>query len=166
MPSLNPTSVTNLGASNLQKGVPAQYLLGVKLAYNDSVATAFYVGVAFASVAALAACAMEWKSVKHGGTPSTPKMLENGTASPETTASSSEHPQQESKKPADTEKDESRLDPDISLHNVYQSPEEMVRGEFGGSLRGNGALRSLSRSEGRVDLRMDGGVKDMVPLKL
>jgi hypothetical protein len=47
-PGLDPAVVINLGASHIQKGIPAQFLKGVTQAYNDAITTAFYVAVAFA----------------------------------------------------------------------------------------------------------------------
>lgn len=63
-PGIDPTTVINLGASHIQKGIPANFLKGVTQAYNDAITTAFYVAVAFAAISVVAACGMEWKSVK------------------------------------------------------------------------------------------------------
>jgi len=56
--------VISLGASHIKDGLDPQYVDGVKLAYNDAVAVAFYAGIAFAAVSAFISLGMEWKSVK------------------------------------------------------------------------------------------------------
>jgi MFS family permease len=63
-PGIDPAAVVNLGASHIQKGVPPQFIKGIIQAYNDAITTAFYVAVAFGVVGTIAACGMEWRSVK------------------------------------------------------------------------------------------------------
>ena len=64
-PGIDPAFVIGLGASHIQDGrIPDQYIEGVKQAYNDAIAKAFFIGVAFAIVALFASGFIEWKSVK------------------------------------------------------------------------------------------------------
>ena len=64
VPDLDPQAVMSAGATTLQQVIPAQYLSGVRLAYNDSLTETFYVGVAMAGVSFFGAVLFEWKSVK------------------------------------------------------------------------------------------------------
>ncbi|KAK5133653.1 hypothetical protein LTR08_007507 [Meristemomyces frigidus] len=64
VPDLDPAIVLATGATSLKTAIPQQYLGGVQLAYNDSVMSTFYVGVAMATVSFFGAIAFEWKSVK------------------------------------------------------------------------------------------------------
>ena len=153
-PGIDPASVVNLGASHLQRDIPAQFLNGVRLAYNNAITTGFYVGVAFAAVATVAACGMEWKSVKKDKT----KEVEAGEIELETQdkQDDSAPPQYDvldnipieegvheigpipaPDPPAHEVKidDHEQFEPDISVHNIYEQPEDMVRGEFAGAVR-------------------------------
>lgn len=64
VPGLDPNVVLSAGATTLQDVIPTQFLEGVKLAYNDSVISTYYVGVGMGCVSLLGAVFVEWKSVK------------------------------------------------------------------------------------------------------
>lgn len=89
-PGIDPNLVINLGASNIQKGLPAEYLAGVRQAYNDAIGTAFYVGVAFAAAGTISACMMEWKNLKGVAE----EQQRNKESAPSSDAQREENPQQ------------------------------------------------------------------------
>lgn len=64
VPNLNPQTVLNSGATNLATDIPAEYLGGVRVAYNDTLTTTFYVSVAAAALSIFGSAFVEWKSVK------------------------------------------------------------------------------------------------------
>lgn len=64
VPNLDPMVVLAAGATTLQKEIPAQYLAGVREAYNSAITDTFYVGVTTAALSIIGALAMEWKSIK------------------------------------------------------------------------------------------------------
>lgn len=64
VPDLDPSIVLNAGATTLVEKVPAQFLAGVRLAYNNAITSSFYVATAMAAVSIFGAVAFEWKSVK------------------------------------------------------------------------------------------------------
>ncbi|EGP85536.1 unnamed protein product [Zymoseptoria tritici ST99CH_3D7] len=64
VPDLDPRIVLEAGATTLVKSVPGESLMGVRLAYNDSIMSAFLVATAMATISVLGAVAFEWKSVK------------------------------------------------------------------------------------------------------
>jgi hypothetical protein len=64
VPDLDPTIVLQAGATTLVQKVPAEFLRGVRLAYNDSIMSAFLVATAMAVVSVLGSVAFQWKSVK------------------------------------------------------------------------------------------------------
>lgn len=64
VPSLDPTIVLNAGATTLTEKIPAEFLGGVRLAYNNAIMDSFYVATALAAVSVFGAVAFEWKSVK------------------------------------------------------------------------------------------------------
>jgi MFS family permease len=64
IPNFNPGIVVSAGATELQSKLSAADKVPVLIAYNDALATTFYVSVACAAFSAIGALAMEWKSVK------------------------------------------------------------------------------------------------------
>lgn len=64
VPDLDPMTVLGAGATTLQQTIPAQFLAGVRQAYNSAVIDTFYVGTAMAAVSIIGALALEWKSIK------------------------------------------------------------------------------------------------------
>ncbi|KAK2626637.1 hypothetical protein QTJ16_003812 [Diplocarpon rosae] len=63
-PDVNPLIVLSIGATSLQKDLPADQLPGVKLAYNAALTQAFLVAAVMAALTIIGAAAVEWKSVK------------------------------------------------------------------------------------------------------
>lgn len=63
-PGIDPEFVTKVGATELAKQIPPQFLLGVRIAYNDALTQAWYVAVAMSALSMLGAVLVEWKSVK------------------------------------------------------------------------------------------------------
>lgn len=64
VPSINPTMVLQLGATNLKKHVDPALIVDVLKAYNSAITQTFYVSVAVAALSIFGAVAVEWKSVK------------------------------------------------------------------------------------------------------
>ncbi|KAK4500278.1 hypothetical protein PRZ48_008467 [Zasmidium cellare] len=64
VPDLDPAKVLAAGATTLQQAVPAQYLAGVREAYNGAITDTFYVGVALGTASMVGAVFFEWKSIK------------------------------------------------------------------------------------------------------
>ena len=64
LPTLNPEMVLSAGATLIKDVVPEQYLAGVQTAYNDAIASTFYVAVALAALSIFGSASLEWKSVK------------------------------------------------------------------------------------------------------
>jgi hypothetical protein len=56
--------VLSAGATTLVEKVPAQFLGGVRLAYNDAISSAFLVATAMACLSLLGAVAFHWKNIK------------------------------------------------------------------------------------------------------
>lgn len=63
-PGVNPAIVLKVGATELAKQIPPQYLQGVRVAYNDALTNAWYVAVAMSALSVIGASLVEWKSVK------------------------------------------------------------------------------------------------------
>ncbi|KAL1853595.1 MFS sugar transporter [Diaporthe australafricana] len=63
-PGLEPSIVLSAGATSIQKTIPAEFLDGVTLAYNDALMQTFLVSAALAAVSIVGSGFMEWKSVK------------------------------------------------------------------------------------------------------
>ncbi|PBP24659.1 DHA14-like major facilitator [Diplocarpon rosae] len=63
-PDVDPLIVLSIGATSLQKDLPADQLPGVKLAYNAALTQAFLVAAVMAALTVIGAAAVEWKSVK------------------------------------------------------------------------------------------------------
>lgn len=61
---LDPGEIVNTGATEIQKIVPARDLHEVLVAYNSALRQVFVVGVVMASLAAIGAFSLEWRSVK------------------------------------------------------------------------------------------------------
>jgi MFS family permease len=64
VPELDPKVVTNVGATNLQDVVPAEFALGVQVAYSKALTETFYMGVGTACLSIIGSLFIEWKSVK------------------------------------------------------------------------------------------------------
>lgn len=64
VPSINPASILNAGATDLKNVVAKGDLAAVILAYNDALTTTFYVAVAMASLSILGSSLIRWKSIK------------------------------------------------------------------------------------------------------
>jgi hypothetical protein len=67
LPSIDSVGVLNAGATELQSTVGGQYLGVARQIYDQAITRSFYTCVAMAALALLAACAMEWNSVKDEG---------------------------------------------------------------------------------------------------
>ncbi|KAI3392017.1 hypothetical protein diail_6344 [Diaporthe ilicicola] len=63
-PGLDPATVLSAGATSIQKIIPAEFLDGVTLAYNDALMQTFLVSAALAAVSIVGSGFMEWRSVK------------------------------------------------------------------------------------------------------
>ncbi|KAK9319075.1 major facilitator superfamily domain-containing protein [Lipomyces orientalis] len=61
---LDPTLVSNVGATNLRTMIPPQYLPQVQVAYSNALTETWYVSVAMSALSLIGAVGMEWKSVK------------------------------------------------------------------------------------------------------
>ena len=74
-PGLNTDIVLNAGATQLQSLIPAQYLPGVLIAYNQTLMKTFYVAFAMSAISVLGSALVPWNSVKK-------KKIEMSTALP------------------------------------------------------------------------------------
>lgn len=63
-PGLDPSKAFSVGATDLARSIPPQYLAGIKQAYSASITQVFYVCVAMATISIVGSAFMEWKSVK------------------------------------------------------------------------------------------------------
>lgn len=63
-PGLDPATVLSAGATSIQKIIPAEFLSGVTLAYNDALMQTFLVSAALAATTVVGSGFMEWRSVK------------------------------------------------------------------------------------------------------
>lgn len=61
---LDPLTVVNTGATQIQSLIPKQFLPAVLVAYNKALTQTFYVGTALAALSILGALAVPWNSVK------------------------------------------------------------------------------------------------------
>ena len=64
IPGLDPTSVVNVGATELRNHVPPANLGRVLSAYNAALVATFQVGLAMACFSIVGSGAMEWRSIK------------------------------------------------------------------------------------------------------
>lgn len=64
VPGINAEMILGVGATSLQKIIPAKFLPGVQVAYNDAIMDTFYVAVAVAAFSSVGAIFFEWRSVK------------------------------------------------------------------------------------------------------
>ena len=80
IPGVPQNLVTAVGATDLQKVVPATALSEVLSIYNSALRHAFYVGVGVSSGLILGTVGMEWKSVKQPSEPSSQSVPEKGQA--------------------------------------------------------------------------------------
>ncbi|KAL8731744.1 MAG: hypothetical protein Q9166_003191 [cf. Caloplaca sp. 2 TL-2023] len=64
VPSIDPSLVLQIGATNLKKAVDPAVMGDVLRSYNSAITQTFYVSVAVAALSIFGAVAMEWKSVK------------------------------------------------------------------------------------------------------
>ncbi|KAL8661820.1 MAG: hypothetical protein Q9202_005246 [Teloschistes flavicans] len=64
VPSVDPSVILQVGATNLKNTVDPAQLHDILHAYNDSLTQTFYISVALAALSIFGAAAMEWKSVK------------------------------------------------------------------------------------------------------
>lgn len=63
-PGLNPAIVLGTGATAIQSTIPAQYLDGVRLAYNNALNRVMLIPAVIAAVGVIFGFTMEWRSVK------------------------------------------------------------------------------------------------------
>ncbi|KAI9819043.1 MAG: MFS sugar transporter [Thelocarpon impressellum] len=63
-PGLDPAIVLRTGATSLKAAVPAEFLPGVLVAYNDALVDCYRVGLAMACLTIVGAAGVEWRSVK------------------------------------------------------------------------------------------------------
>jgi hypothetical protein len=63
-PGLNPAIVLGTGATAIQSTIPAQYLDGVKLAYNNALNQVMLIPAVIAAVGVIFGFTMEWRSIK------------------------------------------------------------------------------------------------------
>lgn len=66
-PGLNPAIVLGTGATAIQSTIPAQYLDGVKLAYNNALNRVMLIPAVIAAVGVIFGFTIEWRSVKDKG---------------------------------------------------------------------------------------------------
>ncbi len=64
VPDINPQIVLRTGATSLKDAIDPRHLSGVLFVYNRAITNTFYISVALASLSAIGALGMEWKSVK------------------------------------------------------------------------------------------------------
>ena len=64
LPSIDSVNVLDAGATQLQNTVGSEYLGIGRQIYNQAITHSFYVCVAMGGLSLIAACAMEWNSVK------------------------------------------------------------------------------------------------------
>ncbi|KAG9249098.1 MFS multidrug transporter [Calycina marina] len=63
-PDLDPIFVIGVGASHIQDLFDKKHVPSIRQAYNDAITAAMFVAIAFACIAIVFACLVEWKSVK------------------------------------------------------------------------------------------------------
>lgn len=63
-PGLDPALVLGTGATAIQSAIPAQYLGGVRLAYNNALNQVMLIPAVIAAVSVIFGFTMEWRSVK------------------------------------------------------------------------------------------------------
>ncbi|RMD41907.1 hypothetical protein DV735_g3200, partial [Chaetothyriales sp. CBS 134920] len=61
---LDPSIILHVGATSLADAIPAEFLPGVREAYNTALTETFYISVAMVCLSAIGAAFVEWKSVK------------------------------------------------------------------------------------------------------
>lgn len=64
VPGIDPSIVLHVGATELRKAIPPQFIDGVQEAYNTALTNTWYVSVALSAISIVGAMGMEWKSVK------------------------------------------------------------------------------------------------------
>jgi hypothetical protein len=64
VPGISPEFVVNVGATQVQTQIPAQFLTAVTSAYSKALDQTFYVSVAMSCLAAFPLIFVEWKNVK------------------------------------------------------------------------------------------------------
>ena len=64
VPGLEPDMVVNVGATDLTKTIPPQYLEDVLSVYNNALTKTYDVGLAVSCLMIIGALGMEWKSIK------------------------------------------------------------------------------------------------------
>jgi len=64
VPGLDPSMVTNVGATMVQDVVPKQYWPGAQIAYNKALIDAFYLAIGTSCLSLIGSLFVEWKSVK------------------------------------------------------------------------------------------------------
>ena len=66
-PGLNLMLIINMGATDVQKDVPAEYLPSVLQGYNHALTRTFVIATGMGAAAILGSVFMEWKSIKKSG---------------------------------------------------------------------------------------------------
>ncbi|KAJ7197976.1 major facilitator superfamily domain-containing protein [Mycena pura] len=64
VPGIDPAIVLSTGATSLKSAIPANFVPGVLLAYNDGLVATFYVAVAMSCLSLVGALVIEWRSIK------------------------------------------------------------------------------------------------------
>lgn len=63
-PHMNPSSVAEAGATNLESVIPPESVSSVLVAYNRALAEKWYVSAAMSAVSIIGALGMEWRNIK------------------------------------------------------------------------------------------------------
>ena len=64
VPGISPEMVVHVGATEINKIIPAQFLEPVRMAYNMALVNTWYAATAMGALTILGAVVVEWKSVK------------------------------------------------------------------------------------------------------
>lgn len=64
LPGLDATTVLSIGATEIQRVIPKQFLPAILNAYNDALTNAYYVSVAMSCLTIIGALSIQWISIK------------------------------------------------------------------------------------------------------